>query len=216
MIYINTNDLNIPADLLAEAEQLTVTLEAMTDEKQRKDLAFNYSNFRLACSYCNTGHRGSDKIVRGKRCQFPLFDESKRATSAKCNIYDELPFLLDPTNPSDPTLLWFNDEGKTKPKRKEAEGFLCQRALVTIDILNLNEVKITEARQSVWSHCNRLIDEAEQASRDYINGSLAGKLKFDQKVEEMRKMVNPSSQFSATAYACFQGSAIEWVRTSFR
>lgn len=106
-------------------------------------LAFDYTNFRLACSYCNSLHSGSDKQSRGKAAQFPLYREGDRATTLASHLKDELPFLLDPTNPSDPALLWFADDGTAIAcKDLELGGFLCERVRISIEILNLNEVKI--------------------------------------------------------------------------
>ena len=42
-------------------------------------LAFDWTNYRIACSYCNSPHTGEDGIARGKSDSFPLRDERFRA-----------------------------------------------------------------------------------------------------------------------------------------
>lgn len=179
-------------------------------------LAFNHTNFRLACSYCNSSHTGPDGDAKGKAAQFPLFRESDRVTSPDSNINDELPFLLDPTNPSDPSLLWFADDGKAISRTPESDGFLYQRAVVSIEILNLNEVKIVEARKKLWNQCHELIERGDRAYAHYKNGSISGKTDFEQVIREIRRLIYSSAQFSAMARACFRGSAYEWVSAVVR
>lgn len=177
-------------------------------------LAFNYNNFRAACSYCNTLHSGEDETSRGKIDHFPLLDESKRASSPDDTIEDEMPLLLDPTNPCDPFLLWFADDGRAISKVAKEGGFFYERAIVTMDILNLNDVKIVEARKKLRLECTELIERGDKAFARYAKGSISGKTEFEGVILQIRKKVQPTEQFSATSYAFFRGSAFEWVRVA--
>jgi len=175
-------------------------------------LAFNYKNLRLACSYCNCLHTGADNITRGKSDRFPLLSGSCRASSPDSNIDDEVPLLLDPTNRSDPSMLWFIDDGRASPSFSEDDGVPYLRAVSTIDILNLNDVKIVEERKKLLNHCMQLIERGDRAFEQYKNGSPTGKKEFEMIILEMNELTQPHSEFSATARACFRGSSSKWVR----
>src|SRR5262245_27764752 len=77
-------------------------------------LAFDRDNYRFSCTYCNS-IRNSDKTSGGKQDYFPLWEESKRARSADDDLDDELPLLLDPTNPADVGLIAFAEDGSVGP-----------------------------------------------------------------------------------------------------
>jgi uncharacterized protein (TIGR02646 family) len=175
-------------------------------------LAFDHRNFRLACSYCNCPHKGADGITRGKSDQFPLRSNSIRASSPGSNLDDETALLLDPTNPADPLLLWFQNDGNACPRYSKGKGFPHQRAKVTIDILNLNDIKIVEARKELWNRCVSLIERGDKAFAQYQKGSATGIKEFEMVIREIRKLIQSSAEFSATARACFRGSSYDWVR----
>ena len=175
-------------------------------------LAFDPTNFRIACSYCNCPHTGEDGFVKGKSDQFPLPEGSIRASSPNSNLNDENPILLDPTNPSDPSLLWFLDDGRTCPRHSEAVGFLHRRAKETIDILNLNDIKIIEERKKLWRRCISLIELGDRAFDQYQRESSTGRIEFEIIIREIRELIQSSAEFSATARTCFRGSRYDWVR----
>jgi len=179
-------------------------------------LAFEYKNFRLACSYCNCLHTEPDGIARGKSDRFPLHPSCARASSPDSNLQDEMPYLLDPTNLADPFLLWFQDDGKTCPKHEEALGFVYHRAVVSIDILNLNGIKIVEARKELWRRCITLMKRGDVAFAQYRKGSPTGRTEYEAVVREMQDFVKSSAEFCATARACFWGSPYDWVRDTVR
>jgi uncharacterized protein (TIGR02646 family) len=186
--------------------------EHETDEPGYWWLAFDHRNFRLACNYCNCPHKGKDGIIRGKSNQFPLLPASTRATNPNSNTDDEEPLLLDPTNPLDPPLLWFVDDGKACPRELDEASSLNLRAKETIEILNLNDCKIMEARRDLWVRCINLIDRADTAFVKYKSSSPTGRKEFEIVIREILRLVDPSSEFSATARAFFRGSAREWVK----
>ncbi len=175
-------------------------------------LAFDYQNLRLACNYCNCLHRGTDGVARGKSDRFPVLSSSRRAVSPNSNIDDEMPLLLDPANPADPPMLWFLDDGRASPRFSKDDDLPYLRAVITIDLLNLNDVKIVEERKRLLNQCMRLIERGDKAFQKYKNRSPAGKKEFEMIVQEIKELVQQSSEYSATARACFRGSSLTWVR----
>lgn len=77
-------------------------------------LAFDWKNYRCACTYCNS-RRIFVNTEGGKACCFPLVDPTKRAFSSNDDINQEQPDLLDPFDPDDWKLLWFDNDGKPEP-----------------------------------------------------------------------------------------------------
>lgn len=181
-----------------------------TEEEGYWWLAFKHTNLRLACNYCNCPHTGADGVVRGKSDQFPLDSNCTRASFANSDLANELPLLLDPTNVVDPSLLWIMDDGSASPK--ESGGGLPQRrAIETIDILNLNDTRLVEARRNLWIRCQSLLTQADAAFARYNNSSNAGYVEYQCIIMEMLDLVSSTAEFSSTARACFRGSRYHWV-----
>ena len=176
-------------------------------------LAFEYTNFRIACDWCNTKHTNHDAVALGKQDQFPLDARCTRASFPTCRIEDELPLLLDPTSIDDPPVLWFLDTGEACARDDERE-LQRKRAEETIRILHLNHIRIVEARKEIWRRSKRLIRRADR-KLDKFNrtGSLEAKQDYIETINEMKEYVRLNAEFSATARACFQGSRYYWVNT---
>jgi uncharacterized protein (TIGR02646 family) len=180
-------------------------------------LAFDLENFRLACSYCNCLHKGQDGITRGKSDKFPLLRYCKRAKS-KSELAKEMPILLDPVVHADPSFLWFREDGRVTPAFSRKDRVLYTRAKSTIDILNLDESRIVQARKDLWSLCTSFVDIGNIAINDYATGRLSGKNQFEIAYRRVKALIKPSSEFSATARACFSGYADEnkWVKKALQ
>jgi uncharacterized protein (TIGR02646 family) len=174
-------------------------------------LAFDHTNYRLACSYCNSLHSDDESETRGKADQFPLEEGSIRASNPSDNLDDERYLLLDPTKPGDPGLLSFAEDGRIYSRYPKGT-FACKKAEVSIEILNLNDVRIEEARKLLWRYCLRKVDQGTKEFARFVqNGSIAAKKSFDDICLEIIEMVAPHSEFSAMARYCFRGTGQDWV-----
>ena len=173
-------------------------------------LAFVCTNYRLSCGYCNSPHRGDDKEARGKWDQFPLGNGSRRATTPLDNLDEEIPLLADPINPGDRGLLYFGDDGRVYSANDQ--GFSNIKAEATIDILNLNDIRIVEARKQLRQQCLELVKGGNiEYSRFDRDGSPVAKRALDDICHKIRELVLPTSEFSSTAHDCFQGTGEKWV-----
>lgn len=77
--------------------------------------AFSHKNYRFSCSFCNSPHKNPDtQISQGKSNLFPLFENSRPATSEE-EIDAEQPILLDPCDAADVGLLDFLSDGTPCP-----------------------------------------------------------------------------------------------------
>src|SRR5690606_39002482 len=85
------------------------------DDKQHDGywwLAFDWTNYRCACTFCNS-RRVFDETEGGKACRFPLENPGERAFTPTDHVKlgKERPNFLDPFNPDDEKLLWFDSDG---------------------------------------------------------------------------------------------------------
>ncbi|QJU57112.1 hypothetical protein HL653_04305 [Sphingomonas sp. AP4-R1] len=79
--------------------------DAVNPHTGYKWLAFDQTNFRYACTFCNSRRKDVDGgTAGGKADRFPLLDESKRLYAPGA-LADEHPVLLDPCDISDWRLL---------------------------------------------------------------------------------------------------------------
>ena len=174
-------------------------------------LAFDYHNYRLSCQYCNTPHRNDqDDIARGKWDQFPLRAGSARSKVPDDNVEDEIPLLIDPCKQSQVGWLWFDAEGFARPTYDA--GFQNDMAARTIEVLNLNDTRIREARKQILMDCKRLVDDGnEQMKSISRTGSPAAQARYEDICRQIREKVQSYSEFSAMARACFKSCGQIWV-----
>ncbi|MFB6607888.1 HNH endonuclease [Streptomyces noursei] len=114
-------------------------------------LAYEVSNYRIACKHCNSGGARYNGVREGraKGSQFPLIGGTRARTSVD-DLNSEQPLLLDPAHPRDPDLLGFDSAGyarrsSTPYSPAETNRGLC-RADETIRILALNDSHLVPLR----------------------------------------------------------------------
>lgn len=159
-------------------------------------LAIGLENLRLSCQYCN--RYGSDKTRSssgGKADRFPLIDEGRRCRTPDDDLQQESPLLLDPTRIGDPSLLWIDDFGRpvTNPTRAPEGSEAESRVLASIDILNLDEKRIVDARLEVSIHVAEVIDTAERLS------ALEQPDEYHKQIQRLVALARGSSEYSLAA-----------------
>jgi hypothetical protein len=114
-------------------------------------LAYEVSNYRIACKHCNSGGARYNGVSEGraKGSQFPLL-AGTRARQPRDDLRLEQPLLLDPARRGDPDLLGFDTGGFARRSdvpysQAEADSGVC-RADETIRILALNDSRIVPLR----------------------------------------------------------------------
>jgi len=126
-------------------------------------LAFDPSNYRYSCTYCNSRRKDVDTgLVGGKATHFPLRTEATRATAAADALALEEPDLLDPTKPADPPLLFFENNGMVEPvfaKNTNPREF--KRAAVSIQLYHLNHSKLARARKRLFNQVRTLVQDGD-------------------------------------------------------
>jgi hypothetical protein len=176
-------------------------------------LAFDKSNFRLACTFCNS--RRVDVLFGtsgGKADRFPLLDESKRVYSAG-PIDEEEPLLLDPCNIEDCELLGCQQENG-KPCASIQEAMSVKRVNTSIEIYHLDRDATCKKRHSI---AVRLIADILEAKRlfDLYQADKTRKQDFYHVFKNIERTINKSAPYSGEMRYLLRGQRSEkhpWIR----
>lgn len=122
-------------------------------------LAFDWENYRCVCTYCNS-RRNCEETQGGKACRFPLKNPESRAQTPddQQRLKAEKPDFLDPFNPDDEKLLWFDPDGLPTPKPGASEGQI-DKVVNSVDMFHLHEARITRARNEIRIQVEREIQK---------------------------------------------------------
>ena len=124
-------------------------------------LAFDYKNYRYACTYCNSYHRGKAGMVGGgKADRFPLLNEANRCYAPGL-VHQEEPALLDPCSLTDWELLGCQQENG-KPCVASTDPTQCQRVELSIEIYNLHYEPTCKQRHRTSVQFLADIDQAKR------------------------------------------------------
>ncbi len=123
-------------------------------------LAFEQSNFRYACTFCNSRRKDVEGgTAGGKGDRFPLLDESQRVYTFG-SVAEERPILLDPCEVGDWRLLGCKKEnGKPCAVGNEIEQ--CTRAESSIEIYHLHHEPTCKLRHTAAVQLLSDIEEAK-------------------------------------------------------
>jgi len=175
-------------------------------------LAFDWRNYRIAGSICNSPHYGADGELRGKADFFPLKDGSPVASNPTCDLEDEIICLLDPTDPDDPVLLTFDESGYPLPAALE-ETWEYIRAKESIKLFYLDYRPLVDERKKIWTKCDLSIDFAQNLMQEQSEiSSVTTKNKLKNEFRRLREMISEEAELSSTARACLLSSGIPWAR----
>lgn len=178
-------------------------------------LAFEWRNYRFSSEMSN--RPSSDKFkdvkdVKGKHDYFPLRPGSHPATRPTDDTRDEHPYLLDPCDEDDCTLLSFDDTGMPIPTASEGT-WAYQRAEVSIRFYHLDYSEIVKAREQLWKETERLINETENLMQDETaktSGTIKNAIKANQK--RLRTLSSQRAELSSAVRACLLSSEARWAR----
>jgi uncharacterized protein (TIGR02646 family) len=161
---------------------------------------FDYKNFRISGGVGNT--LKVDNFAVKTNC----------ATCPEDDSDDEIIYFLDPTKKNDPKKLIINEDGEMKPSNTVAANWDHIRAKYTIEKLDLNFPDLKGERHVKWKKCNSLIQEIDILDMDYQSAPSAKKEeRLENKLEEVRKLIAPCEELSATVRACLRASRRDWA-----
>jgi uncharacterized protein (TIGR02646 family) len=164
-------------------------------------LAFDWQNYRYSCTYCNSRRKDDVGGTRGgKHDDFPLFNPEERATATNRDCSRELPYLLDPTAPEDPSLLWFEPDGRVVPRYSKATSerrYL--RAEKSIELYHLNYYKTEEDRQKLYNKIRTLIGEGDNLFPSADSDRVAHSALSNLVIAPLLELIKPTADFSVAA-----------------
>ena len=121
-------------------------------------LAYSWENLYASCQHCNQRRKdrprwtdSSQLTARGKADQFPLIDESNRATSPEDDITKEAPLVVDPCRDDPEEHLGYDMTGEVFSLSGNPRG----RA--TIDVLHLSRRRLKDARIQIVAAVSHLL-----------------------------------------------------------
>lgn len=164
-------------------------------------LAFDWTNFRYCCKYCNEQRKDkAAEITGGKLSHFPLLNPEKRVYDENGQISQEEPVLLDPCVESDPLLLQFDVNGFVSPTyEEEQEPDLYQRASESILRYNLNLRDLKESRQRICSKIVVLAKRGDRYFSKWKQGDISAVGPFQEVLDDLREMMQEDQEYSAAA-----------------
>jgi uncharacterized protein (TIGR02646 family) len=168
-------------------------------------LAFEWTNFRLACTFCNCVREDNEtNEVGGKGNKFPIFDNVPRMSRPKDPL--DRPVLLDPCVRRDVEALRFKRNGLPEPVSSDTSSIDFIRAEETISVFNLRHTRLKRAREAL---AIELEDDVAVANACYEQGDIAS---FDKIADRIVSRIRPEAQFSTFARLVIANHReIEWV-----
>lgn len=161
-------------------------------------LAFVWTNYRVCGGVGN---------VR-KRDKFAV--RSNKSNDPNTPIEDEIIYFLDPCEEEDILKITFNQNGEVTPIT--TSGWDYERAIYTIENLNLNFKILKEARKELWVKSSNLVIEIQNLmEQNNVIPSVLKKGQIKEKLKQLKELVHPSSEFSATVKACLLSTGLPWA-----
>ncbi|OEF54918.1 hypothetical protein [Enterovibrio norvegicus] len=161
------------------------------EEERKHDgywwLAFDWENYRCACTLCNS-RRNFEETQGGKACKFPLENSESRAFQPNelAKLRDERPGFLDPFNPDDEKLLWFDNDGMPIPKPEANKEQVC-KVENSVDIFHLHEARIVRERNKIRIEVEKQVKKIREEND--VQGAKT----------KLRRMVRDSEKLSRAA-----------------
>jgi uncharacterized protein (TIGR02646 family) len=125
-------------------------------------LAFELSNFRFSCTFCNA--RVEDEItgnVGGKQENFPLFGDY-RQMGPNDAVGQEDPVLLDPTRDLDVGMLTWTIDGMPAPRYdKILNERWFEKAAKSIELYNLNHYQLVGQIKVIYIEMKLQIEDGD-------------------------------------------------------
>ncbi len=173
------------------------------DETERDGywwLTFDFTNYRLCGSVGNSKKKDHFAVKYNK-------------VTAPGPVTDEVIYFLDPTSKEDVKLLNFDNVGKVIPSAIQDEAkWNYERAEYTIDKLDLNYPDLVEERKMKWQTITALIKKVNELNKNYNDEpTTENKGKLGAKKDEIRKMLAPCEELTATTRACLRSSGQDWA-----
>ncbi|HFU2361826.1 TPA: hypothetical protein ACIGPV_002914 [Klebsiella variicola] len=178
-------------------------------------LAFEPSNFRYACTFCNSRRKDPEgNTAGGKADRFPLENEADRVYQPG-SVKNEIPTLLDPCDIGDWLLLGVQKENG-KPCAASNDPEQKKRANVSIEIYHLQHEPTCKLRHL---EAVKLLSDIEEAKELFIatQSDATKKTAFKRVAARLLKAIHANSAFSGDMRFILRGERetnhYSWIQT---
>jgi uncharacterized protein (TIGR02646 family) len=163
-------------------------------------LAFDVDNLRFSCTYCNSRRVDEEGGTSGgKQDEFPVAGDAAKASSDSLDAEEAL--LLDPCDYEDPGFLWFDDTGQ--PALNPAAIGMPNaetRLEESIRLYHLDFGPLTTQRRRRYLDVISACHTGDRCRSIYIaNADAAAKKLWWERIAQVRRLIDPSSPYSAAA-----------------
>lgn len=166
-------------------------------------LSFDWTNFRIC------GSVGNSK----KGTYFPLREGCQRVGLGGDVRYED-PVLLDPSDPDDPNLLSFNQNGEAIASPFIDNDWERFRAETSIERYKLDYDPLVKKRKVLWSECHLRITKYRNELVTYLQDptNLIARNQMKEAAKQVRALLGEDEEFSAVARACVSFSGDERIK----
>lgn len=160
-------------------------------------LAFDESNYRYSCTYCNSRRKARDETSQGKGDSFPLINEATRAYNAgdECN---ENPMALDPCTAGEPSWLDWRSNGKPVPKFPDTD-IPNKKATCAISLYHLDHEGACEARRSIAIDLESWIKQGNRSYKKLCDDDPEAEQEWSDRCQDILKAISSKAPYSAFA-----------------
>ena len=176
-------------------------------------LTFDESNFRYACTYCNSRRKDLENgTAGGKSDRFPLLNEAHRVYAVG-TVAAEQPLLLDPCELSDWRLLGCHQENG-QPCATSADPVARQRAEASIEIYHLHYEPTCKRRHAAAVQLMADVDEGKRLF-ELATQDPARFADFKTVASRLRRAIDRESPYSGDMHFLLRGQrsdAHAWIQ----
>jgi hypothetical protein len=176
-------------------------------------LAFDESNFRYACTYCNSKRKDlENRTAGGKADRFPLVDEARRVYAVG-TVSAEQPLLLDPCELSDWRLLGCHQENG-QPCATSIDTVAKQRAEASIKIYHLDYEPTCKRRHTVAVQLMADVDEGKRLF-ELVAHDPGRAADFKSVAGRLRRAIDRESPYSGDMHFLLRGQRSDthpWIQ----
>lgn len=166
-------------------------------------LAYELSNFRYACTFCNSIRRNPETgELSGKGDHFPLFNGTRATLLAQLNTEDVV--LVDPCKGGDPGLMDFLADGRPCAKYS-AQAKRKDRAERSIQYYHLDHADLVESRRQLALQIKDWVEGADALYQGLDQGDPGTELAFSRFTENICRAVGEKAEFSVFARRMVEG-----------
>ncbi|MEV7239090.1 hypothetical protein AB0N06_35915 [Streptomyces sp. NPDC051020] len=171
-------------------------------------LAFDYQNYRYACTYCNSRRRHAESgSAGGKQDHFPLAVGSFRAYGPNDSVDCEEPLLLDPCSVLDVSIVWYDEEGKLALNTSMVltDPLAMSRIDSSRVILHLDHPYTVRERKRIYLKIISLCKRADRIYKSILMGNPDLRIEYKEQLAELAQFMTRSAEYSAVARCAVRG-----------